>query len=228
LEDHSGEFIMPYCDNPGIYGIVHGPGLMMVIVYDAQGSETRSDGSEPSVMLALVRVPDHSLPQNNISRHRRSRRAGIIGDVVWMQPVATTDVRSLYSQNLIVVKQGSRFDVLSDIDGKIVRQLDFGTPCILRSIIGPYCYMKDNNYDSFIINMETGEKFQHSTKLQSLEKRRRRTATPVEDTHDSPSTDQPNGLPFTPSWPFYHCIGQLGTNEPGHRNRFYLYSLPDV
>jgi hypothetical protein len=229
LEDHSGEIIMPYCDNPGIYGIAHGPGLMMVMIYSAEDSEIHNDNTEPLVMMALVRVPDHSLPQNSISRHRRSRRAGMIGDVVWIQPVATTDVRSLYSQNLIVVKQGSRFDVLSDIDGKIVRQLDLGTPCILRPIIGPYCYMKDNNYDGFIVNIETGEAFKHSAKLQSLKKRC--IATPAEEAHDSPPTEQPSGLPFIPkswpyySWPYYHCIGQLGTNEPRHRNRFYLYSL---
>jgi hypothetical protein len=229
LEDHSGEIIMPYCDNPGIYGLAHGPGLMMVMIYNTRGPETRSDGTEPPVILALVRVPDHSLPQNNISRHRRSRRAGTIGEVIWIQSIATTDVRSLYSQNLIVVKQGSRFDILSDIDGKRVRQFDVGAPCIIKTIIGPYCYLQDHNYNSFIINMETKEIFQHNAKLQSLKKRQRHTVTPAEDAQNPPPTEQPNGLPFIPNcWPFYHCIGQLGINEPGHRNRFYLYSLPDI
>jgi hypothetical protein len=200
---------------------------MMVMIYNGEDPETRSDGTEPHVMLALVRVPNHSLPQNSISRYRRSRLDGAIGEVIWIQPIATNNVRSLYSQNLIVVKQGSRFDVLSGTDGKIVRQFDVADHRIFGTIIGPYCYLQDHNYDSFIVNMETGEIFQHSAKLQPLEKRRRRAATPIEDVHGPSSTDQPEGLPFIPScWPFHHCIGQLAINEPGHRNRFYLYSLP--
>jgi hypothetical protein len=224
-EDHNGEIIMPYCDNPRIYSQAHGPGLMMVMIYDAQDPETRSDDTEPPVMLALVRVPDYSLSRNSISRHRRLYRDRAIGEVVWIRPIATNDVRSLYNQNLIVVTQGSRFDVLSAIDGKLVRQFDLATHRIFGPIIGPYCYLQDHNHDGFIVNMETGEIFQHNSKLQSLKKRR--TATPVEGAHAHSSTGLPNGLPFTSScWPFYHCIGQLGTNEPEHRNRFYLYSLP--
>jgi hypothetical protein len=226
LKTHGGEIMMPYCDNPRIYSQPHGPGLMIVMIYNARGPETRSDGTEPQVMMALVRVPDYSLPQNSISRYRRVHHNVSIGEVIWIQPVATNVVRSLYSQNLIVVTQGSRFDVLSATDGRLVRQIDVAAHRIFDSIMGPYCYLKDHNYDSFIINMKTGESFQHNTKLQSLIKKRR-TAVPAEGAHDSSSTDQPNDLPFTPScWPFYHCIGQLGTNEPGHRNRFYLYSLP--
>jgi hypothetical protein len=225
LEGHSGKIIMPYCDNPRIYVQSHGPGLMMVMIYSASGSETRNDGTELPVMMALVRVPDHSLPQTSISRHRRPHHDRAIGEVIWIQPIASTIVRSLYGQNLIVVKQDSRFDVLSAIDGRLVRQFDLATHRIFGPIIGPYCYLQDHNYDGFIVNMETGESFQHNANLQSLKKRR--TVTSVEDAPNPSSTDQPNGLPFTPScWPFYHCIGQLGTNEPGHRNRFYLYSRP--
>jgi hypothetical protein len=224
LEDHNGEIIMPYRDNPMIYSQPYGPGLMMVMIYSAEDSEIHDDDTEPPVMLALVCVPEHSVPQNSISRCRRSRRDGAIGEVIWIQPIATNIVRPLYSQNLIVVQGCDRTDILSDTDGKIVRQIDCATYELLRPIIGPYFYLPDSNNDNFIRNVETGEKFQHHIKLPPLEKHH--IATSVEDVHDPSSTDQPTNSLFTlTSWPYCNCIGQLAIHEPGHQNRFYLYSL---
>jgi hypothetical protein len=103
LEDHSGEIIVPYCDNPMLHGKRYGPGLSIITIYDAKNPFTRVGGTEPHAMLALVRVPDHSLPQNSISRRRRSCCNGAIGEVIWIQPIATKLTQGLYSQNLIVV-----------------------------------------------------------------------------------------------------------------------------
>jgi hypothetical protein len=105
LEDCGGETIMPYCDNPRIEGQRYGPGLMMAIIYNAGDPEVRSGGTESHAMLALVRVPDHSLFQNSISHHRRSRHGGAIGEVIWAQSIATDIVMSLHSQNLIIVQR---------------------------------------------------------------------------------------------------------------------------
>jgi hypothetical protein len=224
LEGQGGEIIMPYCDNPRIDGQRYGPGLMMVMIYDAENTSILSEGTKPFATLALVRVPDHSLPQNGISRCRRALRDGAIGEVIWTQPIATKHAQLLYSQNLIVVQRFFEFDILSGSDGKIVRQFDLGTLCMLMPVIGPYCYLLNFNYDSYIIDIETEMVFQHSTMLRSLEKRR--TAANVEDAHDPSPTDRPKDLLYIQNgWPFCNCVGKLIIHEPRYRNRFYLYSL---
>jgi hypothetical protein len=162
LEDHSGEIIMPYCDNPTIHGEGYGRGLMLVTIYDAKDPFIRIGGAMPHAMLALVRVPNHSLPQNSISRRRRSRFDETIGKVIWIQPIATDIVLPLYSQNIIVVQQYGKIDILSDTDSKIVRQFDCNIYKPLRPIIGPYCFLVCRNNDNFIINVETGGKFSAS------------------------------------------------------------------
>jgi hypothetical protein len=226
LEDHSGEIIMPYCNNPMVYSERYGPGLSIIVIYDAEDPLAYVGGIMPHAMLALVRVPDHSLPQNGISHRRRSRRDGAIGEVIWTQPIATKLVQGSYSQNLIVVQGYIRIDILSGTDGKIVRQINYTTYVLLRPIIGPYFYLPGSNNGNFIINIETGEKFQHHIKLPPLEKRH--IATSIEDMHDPSPTDRSTNSLFTlTSWPNCNCIGQLAIHESGHRNRFYLYCLSD-
>jgi hypothetical protein len=171
LEDHSGEIIVPYCDNPTIDCQKYGPGLAMITIYDAKDPLVHIGGSQQHAMLALVRVPNHSLPQNGISRRRRARYNVAVGKVVWIQPIATKYAHPLYSQNLIVVQQDSKFDILSGTDGKIVHQLDCDIYNIFEPIIGPYCYLLDCNNNGFIVNVETGETFQHSSKLRPPKKR---------------------------------------------------------
>jgi hypothetical protein len=267
LEDHSGEIIIPYCNAPTIYGESYGPGLMMVIIYDDIEPEIHGD-TEPHDMLALVRVPDHSLPQTSISRRRRSRFDGAVGEVIWIQPIASSLVLPLYSQNLIVVNQFGKIDILSGIDGKIVRQFDLAINGIgiLKPIIGPYCYLRVRD-NGLIVNVETGETFRHNNAPRLSEERH--SPTFVGDAHttggdgttsEMVTTDEVDvvdfDLPFTSDddfnfsftlddelpyhllsgktvmspitsgqWPFCNCIGQITRHEPGHRNRFYLYSL---
>jgi hypothetical protein len=224
LGDDDGEIIVPYCANPMIHGQTYGPGLSLIMIYDAKGPSIHSKDTEPDIMLTLVRVPDHSLPQNSISRHRRSRYDGAIGKVIWIRPITTSDVCSVYSQNLIVAKQDNKIDILSGTDGKIVRQLDCTIYDILRPIIGPYFHLLDRNNNNLIVNIETGEIFQRSTKL--LSPKKYRTEAFVKGVHDPSPTDWPIKSPFTQyGWPFCTCIGKLATHEPRHRNRFYLYSL---
>jgi hypothetical protein len=283
-EDYSGEITLPYYDNPMVYGQIYGPGLSLILIYDSEDPELRSGSStEPHATLALVRVPDHTLPQNNISRRRRSRYDRAIGEVIWMQPVATVCVQPLYSQNLIVVKQDSKFDILSSTDGKVIRQLDCTAYGAFGIIIGPY-YLLDHNNDQTIINIETGETFRHSNKVRSPKKCRSTTSVEgthvtgdngtIEDTSTAEDTDEESRLldgttfamitiseanevndmndfstlevssnadatqedlsPATQSvrslaasscWPYCNSIGKLAIDEPGHRNRFYLYRL---
>jgi hypothetical protein len=228
LEDLDDEIIIPYYyDKHLVVGERYGPSLSIITIcnWAALGnSEDSSDDEKPYAVLALVRVPDHSLSRNSISYHRRSRYDGAIGEIIWAQPIATLCVSPLYSQNLIMVKDDSKIDIISGTDGKIVRQFDCAVYEVLRPIIGLYCHLLGYNCDNFIINIETEETFRHSTKLLSLEKRR--TVAPAEDGHGPSSPGQSSRLPFTPhSWPFCNCIGQLIIHEPGHQNGFYLYSL---
>jgi hypothetical protein len=182
LENYSGEIIIScHYDNPIIYGQVYGPGLSLIVIYDATDSEVHSDGSEPHVILALIRVPNHTLPQNNVSLRRRSRYDGDIGEVIWTQLIATETVMPLYSQNLIVVKEDNKIDILSGTDGKIVRQFDCAIHGVLGTIIGPYCHFLDRDKNGFIVNIETGETFRCSNKVRSSKKCR--NARSVEGTH---------------------------------------------
>jgi hypothetical protein len=240
LKGHGGEIIMPYFDSPAIDGEEYGPGLAMVMVCDSKDS---SEDTEPDIMLALVRIPDHSLPQTSISHRRRVRRDGTIGEVIWMRPIATNIIMSIYSQNLIVVKNDRKFDILSGTDGKIVRQFDWSDPCMFWPVIGPYCYLLSHNNDSFIVNIKTGETFRHSNKLRPP--KRRRSAASVESPHVtgdvnvseassnadttpeelSPTNQSTRSLVISRCWPFCSCIGRLSVQKSEHRIRFYLYRL---
>jgi hypothetical protein len=266
LEDDGGEIVLPYYyDHPIIESRIYVPGLMLVTIYDDESSSSRRKGTKSHPILALVRVPHHGLPQHNISRHCHARYAGAIGEVVWMQPIATKYVIPLPSQNMIAVQQYGKIDFLNDTDGKIVRQFDCAVYNILEPIIGPYCYLLDRDKNSFIVNIETGEKFQHSIKLRPPKKhintvpvKKRRVNNdsvkkkrPLDDTTsamvitDEASVDNANDSsdsdtapkkplfnywytesPFTPNcWPYCNCIGKLALHEPGHRNRFSVYSM---
>jgi hypothetical protein len=234
LEDHGGEIIIPYYyDNPLMCGQIYGPGLSLILVCNRNAPNPGSPGygTEPHAMLALVRVPDHSLPQNSISHRRRSRYGGAIGEVIWIQPIAGSHVHPLYSQNLIVVKHG-KIDILSGTDGRIVRQFSDNHD-ILVPIIWPYYCSQGYGGDIFILNIETKKTFQHSKYLQppmSI----LRTADRL---NVISSLIWFYGEPIIPGgWPFYNCIGQLVKHKSEHRERlllyrkkriarFYLYSL---
>jgi hypothetical protein len=223
LEDHGGEIIIPYYSNdPKISSLRYGPGLALVLIHDREPMAYDGD-MEFYAVMALVRIPDYSLPQNSISRRRRIYHDRTIGEVIWMRPLYGHDVLTLYSQNLIVVEQNGGLDILSATDGKIVRRVDYPEyyhSYLLGSIIGPYCYVSGS--DNLIINIETGETFEHHVKLPPSKS----TTALVEDAHDSLPSDWLDRLTVRlKHWPFCNCTGRLIMNEPGHRNGFYLYSL---
>jgi hypothetical protein len=252
LEEYSGEIIMPYCDCATLRGKRYGPGLMLVTMFNAKDPEVLIGGPDQRVTLALVRVPDYSLPQTSISRYRRSRCGGAVGEVIWIQSVATHLELPLYSQNLIVTQQGDNINILSGTDGKIVHRFN---PIIYERfspIIGSYCYLVDRDHNHFVINMETGEAFQHRDKL--LPSKKHRSAAPIvavrtadnddtaedanaeedadfsmiendnlaEDSSSDQNIESPLCIRYSTCC---NCIGKLVVYDSKPRYLYYMYSL---
>ncbi|RKP09047.1 hypothetical protein THASP1DRAFT_23061 [Thamnocephalis sphaerospora] len=183
----TGAIHLPPWQHPSVETREFGPTMTLAIIYDVDDKYIYGGGAEPHALLSLFAL-DKSL-DGSPEFQDAAQQALAQSRTMWVRFVETVFFTSLYSEELVVSQQFRRFDVLSALDGTLLRKISCEPYNAFGPILGAFCGLQDGiNGENWLVDMSNGEKYLPSPKWQPAHRQ------PHVEQSDQDSTARPASL----------------------------------